>query len=214
MRKITTTFGLVCLVIGLLWFGVRMISPEDTWLCVNGQWVKHGQPKDPPPTSGCEAQSSPSSTLGEETTTPSGGEAEPQSTPTSLANPASVNCLAVGGKVELESSPAGVKVFCLFPDGSECEEWALQRKECAAGQYKPQLWQGQIKTYPPEAPYRFFLETLEGERFSLTSNDKLNLLSLDELQPLADQDLSVTLTGYPDHEMPGAILVKKVDKAE
>jgi hypothetical protein len=26
---------------------------EDTWLCQNGQWVKHGQPSSPAPTSGC-----------------------------------------------------------------------------------------------------------------------------------------------------------------
>lgn len=32
-----------------LFFG----GDEDTWLCQNGQWIKHGQPSAPQPTSGC-----------------------------------------------------------------------------------------------------------------------------------------------------------------
>lgn len=28
---------------------------EDTWLCQNGQWVKHGQPSAPQPTSQCQS---------------------------------------------------------------------------------------------------------------------------------------------------------------
>lgn len=34
--------------------GLRFLSgPEDTWLCQNGQWVKHGQPSAPKPASPC-----------------------------------------------------------------------------------------------------------------------------------------------------------------
>ncbi|MCX6785773.1 MAG: hypothetical protein NTZ18_02900 [Candidatus Komeilibacteria bacterium] len=32
---------------------LRFLTPEDTWLCQNNQWVKHGQPANPAPTSGC-----------------------------------------------------------------------------------------------------------------------------------------------------------------
>lgn len=32
---------------------VRSISPEDTWLCEQGVWIKHGQPASPAPTSPC-----------------------------------------------------------------------------------------------------------------------------------------------------------------
>jgi hypothetical protein len=32
---------------------LRFSSPEDTWLCQNNQWVKHGNPRDPAPTTGC-----------------------------------------------------------------------------------------------------------------------------------------------------------------
>lgn len=34
--------------------GIRFFSgPEDTWLCQNGEWVKHGQPGAPQPTTAC-----------------------------------------------------------------------------------------------------------------------------------------------------------------
>lgn len=33
---------------------LRVFSgPEDTWLCQDGTWVKHGNPRDPQPSSGC-----------------------------------------------------------------------------------------------------------------------------------------------------------------
>jgi len=32
---------------------VRLISGEDDWICSNGQWVKHGAPSAPAPTTGC-----------------------------------------------------------------------------------------------------------------------------------------------------------------
>lgn len=33
---------------------LKIATPEDTWLCQNGQWVKHGQPSTPQPTDGCQ----------------------------------------------------------------------------------------------------------------------------------------------------------------
>lgn len=46
--------GLVIIVVFLAaLFIARFSSPEDTWLCVNGQWVKHGTPSSPAPTTGC-----------------------------------------------------------------------------------------------------------------------------------------------------------------
>jgi membrane-bound inhibitor of C-type lysozyme len=32
---------------------LRLVSPEDTWICVNNVWVKHGNPSSAMPTSGC-----------------------------------------------------------------------------------------------------------------------------------------------------------------
>lgn len=48
-----------------------------------------------------------------------------------IANPASQNCVRQGGKLQLYKSKAGGEyALCVFPDGSQCEEWALYRGEC------------------------------------------------------------------------------------
>jgi putative hemolysin len=70
--------------------------------------------------------------LGIETSVPTSTDT-PQ---TGLANPASVYCTENGNKNEirtaLDGSQSGV---CIFPDGSECDEWAYFRGEC--GQATP-----------------------------------------------------------------------------
>jgi putative hemolysin len=61
----------------------------------------------------------------------------PQTTPTpdaNMPNPASVYCEEHGGKVELrQDASGGVAGICVFPDGSECDEWAYFRGECTPG---------------------------------------------------------------------------------
>jgi hypothetical protein len=53
MKKIYIV-GIVVLVLFVTLFAVRFLSgSEDDWICVNGQWVKHGVPSAPRPTSGC-----------------------------------------------------------------------------------------------------------------------------------------------------------------
>jgi hypothetical protein len=52
-KVITTLLGGVIIVLAII-AGIRFFSgPEDTWLCVNNQWVKHGHPSAAMPTSGC-----------------------------------------------------------------------------------------------------------------------------------------------------------------
>ena len=34
--------------------GLRLIAGEDNWICDHGQWVKHGQPSTPVPTTPCD----------------------------------------------------------------------------------------------------------------------------------------------------------------
>jgi len=52
-----------------------------------------------------------------------------------IANPASTNCVEKGGTVEIRDSPEGQYGVCVFPNGLECEEWALFRGEpCDATQ--------------------------------------------------------------------------------
>lgn len=50
---------------------------------------------------------------------------------TGMANPASVNCEEKGGTLEIRTDETGAQTgFCTFPNGTECEEWALFRGEC------------------------------------------------------------------------------------
>lgn len=57
-----------------------------------------------------------------------------QASPTekiNLPNPASVHCEQNGGKLEFRQDESGGTFgVCIFPDGSECEEWAYFRGEC------------------------------------------------------------------------------------
>ena len=49
-----------------------------------------------------------------------------------MANPASVYCEQYGGKLEIRTDDSGGQMgICIFADGSECEEWAYFRGECA-----------------------------------------------------------------------------------
>jgi len=48
---------------------------------------------------------------------------------TGMANPASVNCVNIGGKIEIKDSAAGQYGMCTFTNGTTCEEWALFRGE-------------------------------------------------------------------------------------
>jgi putative hemolysin len=58
----------------------------------------------------------------------------PTSAPTDavgLPNPASVYCLEQGYKHEIRTGTDGSQSgVCIFPDGSECDEWAFYRGEC------------------------------------------------------------------------------------
>lgn len=54
---------------------------------------------------------------------------------TQIANPASVYCEEKGGKLEIRADADGNQYgICIFPDGSECEEWKFFRGECKKGQ--------------------------------------------------------------------------------
>lgn len=53
-----------------------------------------------------------------------------------LANPASTNCIEKGGELIIEDEVEGEIGYCLFDDGSRCEEWAFYRGECNVGENK------------------------------------------------------------------------------
>jgi Tol biopolymer transport system component/putative hemolysin len=48
-----------------------------------------------------------------------------------MPNPASQFCVEQGYQSEIRDESDGQVGYCLFPDGSECEEWAFYRGECA-----------------------------------------------------------------------------------
>jgi hypothetical protein len=51
-----------------------------------------------------------------------------------MANPASVYCGEQGGTLEIRTGEDGGQTgYCVFSDGSECEEWKYFRGECYPG---------------------------------------------------------------------------------
>jgi putative hemolysin len=56
-----------------------------------------------------------------------------QTTQANMANPAAVFCEQQGNKAEIRTAADGSQSgVCIFPDGSECDEWAYFRGECGA----------------------------------------------------------------------------------
>ncbi|AZS49972.1 DUF333 domain-containing protein [Entomomonas moraniae] len=46
-----------------------------------------------------------------------------------MANPASVYCEQIGGKLEIKNSTDGQYGMCTLPNGEQIEEWALYRRD-------------------------------------------------------------------------------------
>jgi putative hemolysin len=73
-----------------------------------------------------------------------------------IPNPASVYCREHGGKLEIRKDSSGAEYgVCVFPDGSECDEWAFFRGECKpAGESTPVVTT-QIAATPDLPAYAF-----------------------------------------------------------
>lgn len=54
---------------------------------------------------------------------------EPAAPALGMANPASVYCAKLGGKLVIETHVAGQVGICHLPDGTQIEEWALFRRD-------------------------------------------------------------------------------------
>lgn len=53
---------------------------------------------------------------------------------TGMPNPASTYCTEKGYNLDIRADEQGNQYgVCIFPDGSECEEWAYYRGECEIG---------------------------------------------------------------------------------
>jgi putative hemolysin len=134
---------------------------EDTWLCQDGQWVRHGSPAKPMPTTPC----------GDLNVEPPAANANVS---VQIANPASTNCLEKGGKLEGRIDETGGQYsLCIFQDDTRCEEWAYFRNECQSGKniavFSPKAGQtvslpltiiGQARVFESSFVYR--LKDLQG----------------------------------------------------
>jgi uncharacterized protein len=170
--------GIILLLSGLIY--LRAKTPEDTWICQSGVWVKHGNPSFPQPTSKC--------TDGEQVIS-----AEDAA---KLPNPASQNCIDKGGKLEMVQETAGTLGICRFADGTACEEWQFFRNECSVGKTinadTSHPYTGKIVR--KNSNYVFVTET--GVEYELIVDNKNKSLT-DRLQKEAGQNLSIIATETP-----------------
>ncbi len=58
MKKILIVLACLLTAGGIALITVRILSGEDNWICQNGQWVRHGVPLAPQPTTPCPQASS------------------------------------------------------------------------------------------------------------------------------------------------------------
>jgi putative hemolysin len=102
-RKKLFIWGILLIIVFSI-FVLRFIigGNEDNWICVNNQWVKHGNPTSPRPKTGCGK--------------------------TTIANPASVYCEEQGGKLQIKKNLDGSEYgWCVLTDGRQCDEWNFFR---------------------------------------------------------------------------------------
>jgi len=53
MKKVILSILFIFLIIAIIFAAIRYISGEDSWVCTKGEWVKHGHPSAPAPTTPC-----------------------------------------------------------------------------------------------------------------------------------------------------------------
>ncbi|EMB4684642.1 DUF333 domain-containing protein [Klebsiella pneumoniae] len=46
-----------------------------------------------------------------------------------MANPASIHCIRMGGKIDIVKEDAGDAGYCTLPSGERKEEWAMYRQD-------------------------------------------------------------------------------------
>lgn len=76
----------------------------------------------------CNASRQASPAVPASTQTPAAADTKPLEPRVGMANPASVHCASLGGKLEIRTDKDGGQYgLCSLPDGRVCEEWALFR---------------------------------------------------------------------------------------
>jgi len=95
-----------------------------------------------------------------------------------MPNPAALYCEQQGYTSEIRTAADGSQYgVCIFPDGSECDEWAFYRGECGpAGEAESETqpvegWIGAVVKLPPGNQFGRYFERDDGQRYDIGSAD-------------------------------------------
>lgn len=120
---------------------------------------------------------------------PTGAPAAAETSKSGIANPAAAYCQQQGYRYEIRTAAdGGQQGFCVFPDGSECEEWAFYRGECKPAACTPtpaaaqtpepgadgqavEGWPGTVLKQEPGDQIGPYFQREDGQRFSIGSSD-------------------------------------------
>lgn len=131
-----------------------------------------------------------------------------------MPNPASVYCEEHGGALDIRDSDAGQTGMCVFPDGSECEEWAFFRGECGVepeNETSPETteiiepvedWVGVVVSNPEGAQFDDYFQMLDqnGTRVGITGSDAIG----EQLVTLRDTGTMIHVWGVIRRDVPDA----------
>jgi len=142
-----------------------------------------------------------------------------------IPNPASAFCKENGGTLEMRQAADGsVAGFCLFSDGSECDEWAYFRGECKVGDSLKSTevietpgsilqpgteavtdWWGTIKRTPAGGQHKDFFERQDLGQLISYGIDSLDPAMQSQIEALRDSGKivhlydGIMLTDVPDY---------------
>ena len=142
--------------------------------------------------------------------------------PPNMPNPASVYCEENGNKLEIQTAEDGSQSgLCVFPDGSECDEWAYFRGECKLGDsikttetvetpestLQPGTeavsdWWGTIKSTPAGAQYNDFFDRQDLGQAISYGIDSIDPAIQSQIEALRDSGKIVHLYGIISLDVP------------
>jgi len=185
----------VLFVAAIVWFGIRVFSGEDNWICQNGQWVKHGSPSAPKPQTPCP---------GREVALPT----QASTTATNMVNPASKNCEDKGGQLVIVKETAGELGICKFPDGSQCEEWQFFRGECKKSQYAVADTSHPYSGIIRKEGFNYILRTADGTDYTLKLASDASVELKNRLQKESSNKQTVTIVASETPALSKILLLK------
>lgn len=182
----------IIFVAAIVWFGIRFFSGnEDTWICQNGEWVKHGNPSASMPETPCLAKG--------EITLPTQTGSPKATNGANMVNPASKNCVDKGGQLAIVKETAGELGICKFPDGSQCEEWQFFRNECKKGQTTSADTSHPYSGIIRKEGFNYILRTVNGVNYTLklASDASVELKNRLQTESLSKQTVAIVASETP-----------------